>query len=357
MEFGCAANYALALLFFTFCFMTSLDDRILLLARLGDYLQSNTPEWKTACRQAVAQNSWFSEESVQQSAGAIATQFLDQQKLRQWVAGYTLPPVPTSSGAEPRTVGIVMAGNIPLVGFHDFLCGFLAGHHLRIKCAAKDAVLLPHLINVLRSWDAPAMEHIQIAERLNGSDAFIATGSNNSARYFEQYFGAKPHLIRQSRTSVAVLTGEETEADWAGLRNDVFQYFGLGCRNVTQLLVPRDYNFETLLVQLHGGTEIVQAHKYRNNYDYQLAIYLLNQVPYFTNEDLLLVESEVPFSAVATLHYQYYDNQETAIENLRTNPSIQAIVGAGGLPFGEAQCPALWHYADGVDTMAFMCEL
>ncbi len=330
--------------------MTSLDTRISLLARLGQYLQSAAPEWEAARRQAVAQNSWFLEESVQQSADAIATQFLDPQKLRQWVSGYHLP-------AQPRTVGIVMAGNIPLVGFHDFLCGFLAGHKLRIKCAARDAVLLPHILNVMRSWDAEVMEPVQLAERLNGSDAFIATGSNNSARYFEQYFGAKPHLIRQSRTSVAVLTGEETEADWAGLRQDVFQYFGLGCRNVTQLWVPRNYSFELLLQEMHSGPEIVQAHKYRNNYDYQLAIYLLNQVPYFTNEDLLLVQSEVPFSAVATLHYAYYDDRQTAIENLRQNTSIQAIVGNGEIPFGEAQCPALWDYADGVDTMAFMCSL
>ena len=348
--FSCAANYALALLFSAFPFMTSLDTRISLLARLGQYLQSDAPEWEAACRQAVAQNSWFLAESIQQSADAIATRFLDQQKLRQWILQYTLPQ-------EPRTIGIVMAGNIPLVGFHDFLCGFLAGHNLRIKCAAKDAVLLPHLLGVLRSWNAEAMEPVQLAERLNGSDAFIATGSNNSARYFEQYFGAKPHLIRQSRTSVAVLTGEETEADWAGLRQDVFQYFGLGCRNVTQLWLPFNYNFERLLQELHGGPEIVQAHKYRNNYDYQLAIYLLNQVPYFTNEDLLLVPSEVPFSAVATLHYQYYNSREEALQELKQNDSIQAIVGKGEVPFGEAQCPALSDYADGVDTMAFMCSL
>ena len=330
--------------------MTSSDTRISLLARLGQYLLSAPPEWETACRQAVAQNSWFLEESIQQSANAIATQFLDQQKLRQWLSEYALPQT-------PRTVGLVMAGNIPLVGFHDFLCGFGAGHNLRIKCAAKDAVLLPHLLNVLRSWDADALEGIQLAERLNGCEAFIATGSNNSARYFEQYFGATPHLIRKSRTSVAVLTGEETEADWAGLRKDVFQYFGLGCRNVTQILVPRNYNFERLLQELHGNQSIVQAHKYRNNYDYQLAIYLLNRVPYLTNEDLLLVESQVPFSAVATLHYQYYDDREAALNDLRQNNSIQAIVGKGAIPFGEAQCPDLWDYADGVDTMAFMCSL
>jgi hypothetical protein len=330
--------------------MTSLDTRISLLARLGHYLQSDAPEWEAARRQAVAQNSWFLEESIQQSADAIATRFLDQQKLRQWVSPYSLP-------AEPRTVGIVMAGNIPLVGFHDFLCGFLAGHNLRIKCAARDLVLFSHLLNVLRSWDAEAMAPVQLAERLNGSDAFIATGSNNSARYFEQYFGAKPHLIRQSRTSVAVLTGEETEADWAGLRQDVFQYFGLGCRNVTQLWVPRDYNFERLFQELQGSREIVQAHKYRNNYDYHLALYLLNKVPYMSNEDLLLVESEVPFSGVATLHYQYYDDYQGTIENLRNNTSVQAIVARGEIPFGEAQCPTLSDYADGVDTMAFMCAL
>ncbi len=330
--------------------MTSLDTRISLLARLGKYLQSGAPEWATARRQATSQNSWFLEESIQQAADAIATQFLDEQKLRHWLSEYALP-------AAPRTVGIVMAGNIPLVGFHDFLCGFTAGHALRLKCAAKDSVLLPHLLGVLREWDAEAMKNIQVAERLNGCDAFIATGSNNSARYFEQYFGAHPHLIRKSRTSVALLDGTETEADWAGLRQDVFQYFGLGCRNITQLWVPRNYNFEPLLAALHGPAEIVNTHKYRNNYDYHLALYLLNKVPYLSNEDLLLVESETPFSGVATLHYQYYDNRQEALQKLRENDSVQAIAGKGGIPFGEAQCPALWNYADGADTMAFLCSL
>ncbi|RYD51701.1 MAG: acyl-CoA reductase [Sphingobacteriales bacterium] len=330
--------------------MTVLQKRIQLLSLLGDYMGSDAPDWIETCDLASRRNSWFTPQSIQLAVTNIARHFLQADVLQNWIRSYTLPE-------SSKTVGIVMAGNIPLVGFHDFLCGFICGHRLQIKLSSKDDVLLPHLIAFLRSQDAEELDRVQLVERLQGCEAFIATGSDNSARYFEQYFGARPHLVRKSRTSVAVLDGTETTAELDALAHDVFDYFGLGCRNITQLYLPEGYNFDPLLRQLQGMSGVVQHHKFRNNYDYQLAIYLLNQVPYLSNEDLLLVENDMPFSSVATLHYQYYIDRETVFQNLRADDRIQAVVGHEAIPFGRAQQPALTDYADGVDTMAFLCSL
>lgn len=330
--------------------MTPLEKRIDLLASLGQYMLSDAPEWLAAQDLAARKNGWFTPESIRLAAENIARSFLQPEALREWASRYKLPET-------PRTVGIVMAGNIPLVGFHDFLCGFIAGHALQIKLSSKDEVLLPHLAGHLRSLDEAEMARIQFVERLQGCDAFIATGSNNSARYFEQYFGNRPHLIRQSRTSVAVLDGSETTEELAALSRDVFDYFGLGCRNITQVFLPEGYDLARILDALQGEAHITQHHKFRNNYDYHLALYLLNRVPYLVSDNLILVENEIPFSAVAVLHYQFYTNRAALLERLRTDDRIQAIVGHGETPFGGAQTPALCDYADGVDTMAFLCGI
>jgi len=270
--------------------------------------------------------------------------------LQQWVAQYTLPE-------KIKRVGIVMAGNIPLVGFHDFLCGFVAGHHLLIKLSSKDEVLLKHLIGKLTEWEPAVTEQVQIAERLNNCDAYIATGNNNTARYFEQYFGKYPHIIRKNRTSVAVLDGAETDEQLALLADDVYMYYGLGCRNVTQIYVPHNFDFARLLNIFNRHNDYADLNKYKNNYDYHLAIYLLNRVPYMSNESLLMVENDMPFSAVSVLHYKYYDNKKHLIAELKSNQEIQAIIGNGFVPFGDSQKPALSEYADGIDTMAFLCGL
>lgn len=330
--------------------MTSLQKRIALLTKLGLYMQSEAPEWLDAQDLADRKNGWFTPESIRLAAENIASFFLQPEALQAWIAGYQLPQT-------PKTVGIVMAGNIPLVGFHDFLCGFVSGHALRIKLSTKDDVLLPHLADYLRRTDPEEMDRIQFVERLQNCDAFIATGSNNSARYFEQYFGHRPHLIRQSRTSVAVLDGEETPEELQALSRDVYDFFGLGCRNITQVALPQGYDLTRLLEALNGPTHITQHHKFRNNYDYHLAVYLLNQVPYLLNDNLVLVENEIPFSAVATLHYRFYTDLDTLIGELEADDRIQTIVGRGGVPFGSAQTPGLCDYADGADTMAFLCSL
>jgi hypothetical protein len=252
-----------------------------------------------------------------------------------------------------------MAGNIPLVGFHDFLCGFVSGHRLLIRQSSKDDILLKYLILKLGEWEPEVLEQVTIAERLNNCDAYIATGSNNTARYFEQYFGKYPHIIRKNRTSVAILDGTETDEELALLADDVYLYYGLGCRNVTQVCVPRDYNFERLLNVFNKHNDYADLNKYKNNYDYHLAIYLLNRIPYMSNESLLMVENLMPFSAVSVLHYRYYDNKEELTDVLMHSEEIQAVIGKGDgmVPFGESQKPALSEYADGVDTMAFLCGL
>ena len=328
----------------------STEQRIDLLCRLGEYMDSNHLEWMDVQDRAVSANQWFTPTHVSLAIDNIVNEYLQKDKLQQWAAAYTMPET-------EKLVGIVMAGNIPLVGFHDFLCGFVSGHRLLLKLSSKDEVLLKHLIGKLGEWAPEVKEQVAIAERLNNCEAYIATGSNNTARYFEQYFGKYPHIIRQNRTSVAVLDGNETDEDLALLADDVYLYYGLGCRNVTQVCVPRGYNFERLITIFNRHNDYADLNKYKNNYDYHLAIYLLNRVPYMSNESLLLVENDMPFSAVSVLHYKYYDNKEDLIEQLSISNDIQAIIAPGFIPFGDSQKPALSEYADGVDTMAFLCGL
>jgi hypothetical protein len=324
--------------------------RINTLSRLGNYLLENGAEWQEAVQAAGRENGWFTPESVQKAAQHIAHSYLDPAKLESWRDAYRLPE-------KACTVGIVMAGNIPLVGFHDFLCGFLTGHRLRLKLSSKDSVLMRHLLRKLKEWAPEIKEQVVLAEMLKGCDAYIATGSNNTARYFEEYFGKYASIIRRNRTSVALLDGSETESDLRALGEDVFRYFGLGCRNVTQLCVPEGYDFQPLLRVFEAWQDLSDHNKYRNNYDYHLALFLLNKVPYLDNGSLLLTENELPFSAVSVLHYRFYQDREAMRAALHESADIQAVVGHGELAFGTAQQPALSDYADGVDTMQFLCSL
>ncbi len=326
------------------------ESRLRLLIALGDLMTSNDIGWEKAKQRAVDANAWFTPEHIDLAATNIARQFLQKDKLEQWLKQYTLP-------AGSKTVGIVMAGNIPLVGFHDFVCGFMSGHHLLLKLSSKDEVLMKFLLESMGEWDPAVLKQVEIAERLNNCDAYIATGSNNTARYFHQYFGKQPNIIRRNRTSVAILDGAETDEELSMLADDVYLYYGLGCRNVTQVYVPKDYDFVRLLQVFNKHNNYADLNKYKNNYDYHLAIYLLNRVPYMSNESLLLVENDMPFSAVSVLHYKYYDNREQTIAALKANEDIQAIIAEGQVPFGHSQLPSLSDYADGVDTMAFLCGL
>jgi hypothetical protein len=250
-----------------------------------------------------------------------------------------------------------MAGNIPMVGFHDFLCVFISGHRQTIKLSSKDETLLRHLVERLHEWDAQTKELIRFETMLKGCDAYIATGSNNSARYFDYYFKKYPHIIRRNRTSVGILSGNETEAELIRLADDVHEYFGMGCRNITKLYMPKDYDFVPLLNAFRKYTHFAEHNKYKNNYDYQLAALIIGKHYYMTNDSILLFENTSVFSPISQLNYEFYSDLQSVEASLKNNNDIQAIAGVNHLPFGEAQQPSLTDYADGVDTLQFLLAL
>jgi hypothetical protein len=329
----------------------NLQERIEILKWLGEYMNSDTPAWTAAKERAGHLNGWFIPEFIDLSVDNIIRHMLQKPLLESFCAQYAVPPAP----AALKTVGIVMAGNIPLVGFHDFLCVFLSGHRQVIKLPEKDNLLLKHLVEAMTARQPAVAERVSFAEMLKNLDAYIATGSNNSSRYFEQYFAKYPHIIRRNRTSVAVLTGTESPEALSLLAGDVHLYFGLGCRNVTKLLVPKGYDFVPMLDAFNRYNWMENHNKYKNNYDYNLALYILNKQLYMTNSSILLIESPQPFTPVSQLNYEFYDDKAALQKILEEgNTDIQCVVGEGFTPFGQAQQPALTQYADGADTMAFL---
>ena len=249
-----------------------------------------------------------------------------------------------------------MAGNIPLVGFHDFLCCFVSGHHPVIKLSSRDYALFRVILEFLNKKNKISAEQITVSSMLKGMDAYIATGSNNSARYFDYYFGKYPSLIRRNRTSIALLEGDETAEELGKLADDVFLYFGLGCRNVTQIRVPENYDFVPLLSAFRKYQWMADHHKYKNNYDYRLSLAILNKLQYMSNDCLLLLENDSPFSPIAVLHYTYYKDIKDSVP-AEKDENLQCIVGRRFLPFGNSQRPGLSDYADGRDTMKFLRSL
>jgi hypothetical protein len=330
-----------------------LEHRINCLVRLGDYIKSNKTAWLKAKQEAFMQNGWFIPEFIQIAVKNIAENFLKKDALEEWIEKYLLPP----GIRQAKTVGIVMAGNIPLVGFHDLLSVFMTGYKTMIKSSSKDEVLIKHLVNVLIAWDPEIGDWIRFSDTLRNCNAYIATGSNNTSRYFEYYFGKYPNIIRRNKTSVAVLRGNETMDELSKLADDVYQFFGLGCRNVTKVYVPNDYNFERMLKAFEKYNYLAEHHKYKNNYDYNLALHILNNKFYMTNGSLLLVEDASIFSPISQLNFEHYDQETSLLSSLQNNPDIQCLIGHDQLPFGQAQCPGLFDYADKTDTMAFLQSL
>lgn len=329
----------------------NLQMRIDLATRLGQYILSDSPEWQEAKQRANLINPWFTTEFIDIAARNLAKHFLDTQKLENWTSSYKIETV------DPKKIGIVMAGNIPLVGFHDFLCVFISGHKAIIKPSSKDELLIKHLAQKLIEWDKRLDEMIVFQEMLKDCDAYIATGSNNSARYFEYYFKKYPHIIRRNRTSVAILGGNETTTELEKLADDVHLYFGMGCRNVTKIFVPKDYEFIPLLTAFKKYDHFKDHHKYRNNYDYNLALHILNGKFYMANESIILLENPSIFSPISQLNYEFYTDKNTIAESLRTMDDLQCAVGHDYIPFGQAQLPSLTDYADGIDTINFLIKL
>ena len=299
---------------------------------------------------AYNQNSWFLPDFIEKAISQIAHQFLTKEALMEWTAAY--PQI--ADNMTHKKVGIVMAGNIPFVGFHDLLSTLIAGHTAVVKLSSKDTVGMEYIINTLIEIAPQWKEHIIVQSHLKDCDAYIATGSNNTSRYFEQYFGKYPHIIRSNKTSIAILDGGESSTDLDLLADDMMLYFGRGCRNVTQVWVPEGYDFIPLLNALKKYNYIIDEHKYRHNYDYQLALLMMTRQFYMDTNAILLSENPSPFAAIAQIHYQFYTPSQPPI----VNPAeIQCIVGKGGLSFGSLQKPSLQQYADGVDTLAFLTSL
>lgn len=327
-----------------------LQERIQLLARLGEYMLNKNEEWLAVQERAYRENAWFIPEFLDRSIQQIAHHFLQPELLKEWAAQYGVQDEP----ASPKTIGIVMAGNIPLVGFHDFLSVFISGHPMVIKTSSKDEWLIKHLVKKMYEWEITVQNQVSFSEQLKGCDAYIATGSNNSGRYFEYYFGKYPHIIRRNRTSVAVLDGTETKEELSLLTDDIQLYFGLGCRNITQLYVPEGYDFIPLLEDLKKYAFLMDYHKYKHNYDYHLALLIMGNKYYMNNDSIILTENTSPFSPVSQVHYTYYADKSSLYAGLKGNSDIQCVVGHDFIPFGQAQQPKLMDYADGVDTMAFL---
>jgi Acyl-CoA reductase (LuxC). len=330
----------------------NLTERIDLVVELGQYITKNPPEWQLTKEKAGIKNSWFTEEFVNLATTNIVKEFLQKEQLLNWVHHYRL-----DDNIQPKNVGIVMAGNIPLVGFHDFLCVFISGHKQIIKLSSKDDVLLKHLVEKLAELEPAINQYITITDRLNNCDAYIATGSNNTSRYFEFYFGRYPSIIRKNRTSVAVLQGSEDAGTLELLADDVHSYFGLGCRNVTKLFVPEGYDFVPLLTAFRKYNYFGDHPKYKNNYDYYLAILIMNNIFYMTNESIILRESEQLFSPISQVNYSFYTTPESVKKQLDSRNDIQLIIGNNEVAFGTSQQPGLFNYADGIDTMAFLLSL
>jgi hypothetical protein len=301
-------------------------------------------------------NAWFTPESVLQAVTAIGST-LNPADLAAWLNKY-----PIRQNKIGKRIGLILAGNIPLVGFHDILCVLISGHHALIKASSQDARLIKYVLEMLTAIDSNFVGQYSFVERLENFDAVIATGSNNTSRYFEYYFGKVPNIIRKNRNSIALLTGTETQEQLFALGHDIFDYYGLGCRNVSKLQVPEGYNFNFFFESIEPYQPIINHHKYNNNYDYNKSIYLVNSDKHFDNGFLLLKEDERLASPLAVLYYGYYKDIESAQSQLEAeHDKIQCIVSTAPLQvktqvvdFGMSQQPALWDYADGVDTMEFL---
>ncbi|HSI69941.1 MAG TPA: acyl-CoA reductase [Gillisia sp.] len=313
-------------------------------------------EFEEQINMAVHYNGWFTRENVLFSIENWS-RALTRENIDNWLEPYEL----NSEGL--KTVAIIMAGNIPLVGFHDFISVLISGHKVIVKQSSNDQKLLPIITRFLTSLEPEYENRITFTEgRLEHFDAVIATGSNNTARYFEYYFAGKPSIIRKNRNSVAVLTGNETREQLEALGEDIFRYFGLGCRNVSKLYVPQDYDFDAFYKSISSWDRLLDHAKYANNYDYNKAVYLMSNFKFLDNGFLVLKEDAGFGSPIATVFYEMYSTRQELEEILESNKeNLQCIVTKdktkGTVNFGETQQPYLWDYADNVDTLAFLQKL
>lgn len=334
----------------------NIEERLRAFTLLGKKLRNLSGKKREALHhRAGAQNPWFTPSNIDTAIEGLIT-MLDTEDLRKWMARYGVKD-------QNKTIGLVMAGNIPFVGFHDLLCVLMSGNRALVKLSSKDNALMAYVIEQLKSINPGFKKMIVVTERLQNFDAIIATGSDNSSRYFEHYFSRYPHIIRKNRTSAAIINGSESSEDFRELAQDIFLYFGLGCRNVSKLFVPVGYDFRYFFESIEGWNPIAIHHKYTNNYDYNKSIYLVNREKHLDNGFLLLKESRHLVSPIAVIFYEHYNSEEALRQTLHENENkVQCIVAKKGwwpasFEFGKAQQPKVWDYADQVDTMKFLIGL
>jgi hypothetical protein len=316
-------------------------------------------DWQTLINTLQHNNGWFTPENVRRALRGWS-EMLSEKEFDKWLSAYQ-ESIETTSG-KTKKVGIVMAGNIPMVGFHDLLCVLVAGQKALVKLSSDDQLLIPAVIKLLTGLDESFEQQVAFLPRISGAHAYIATGSNNTARYFEHYFSAYPHIIRANRNSLAVVDENTTDEELAALGDDIFTYFGLGCRNVTRVLFPEGFDIDRFFKAIYPFHDIINHHKYANNYDYHKALFLLNREELLDNGFLLLRPEAAMHSPLGTLNYGFYQNKEEVIAEIeRLNKEIQCVVSNSHwlkdtIKPGHSQSTQLWDYADGVDTMKFLLE-
>lgn len=367
-----------------------LEKRINAFVKLGNIFRDPGYEGlENVIKTASKQNGWFTVANIRLAIASLGT-MLEEEKIREWIGRSGRPQLQganpksqisnrKSEGEQPgpKKIGVIMAGNIPLVGFHDFLCVLITGNTFVGKLSSEDEALLPAISKLLITIEPGFKNKIQFIDqpfnKTKGITAFIATGSNNSARYFEYYFKKYPHIIRKNRNAVAILDGTETKHDLKDLGNDVFQYFGMGCRSVSKIYIPEDYKLDTFFEAIADYSDVINHNKYANNHSYHQTIYLLNSEKFLDNNFLMLKESEQIASPVATLYYERYKSKKELLKKLESqHGNIQCVVtnaqfqassfklqtpNLSFVPFGQSQSPELWDYADGIDTLKFLISL
>jgi len=342
----------------------NINERTELISEIGEFLKNyldekydnkkddNLIEFEKVIKKAQSNNSWFTDENIKINLTYWSKKLI-KTNLNQWLSKYNL------KDTSRKNIAIIMAGNIPLVGFHDFICVFLAGHNSIIKLSSNDKYLIPFLLNLVKF---PSDRVVYLDGMLKDYDAVIATGSDNTSRYFEYYFKNKQSIIRKNRNSIAILDGNETDEELKSLSHDILTYFGLGCRSVSKLYVPKGYNFDSFFNSIFAYKDLINNHKYANNYDYNKAIYLMSEYKFLDNGFFMIKEGNEMHSPISTINYEYYDNISHLSEKIKQQEeNIQCVVSnikfEGRIDFGETQNPSLNQYADNIDVMNFLLTI
>lgn len=332
----------------------NVTQRIDTFSALGNYILSNPTELQEIVHKSYLYNTWFTPENTNNALQNIATEFLNKEKLEAWLSNYILD---NTSNTE-KTIAMVAAGNIPMVAFHDILCVLISGNQLQLKLSEKDKYLLPFLLDKLTTINNTFKDKISIQEKLENFDAIIATGSNNTAKHFEFYFGKYKNIIRKNRNSMAILNGDESLQEIENLGHDIFDYFGLGCRNVSKIFAPKGFNLLRLKEGFAKHQQVMQHTQYMNNLDYQRTLYLMNQIPLLDIDFINIVDNPSLTSPISCLHVEHYDSiDEVHNYIIEQKDNLQCIIGKDFMPFGKSQQPTLSDYADNIDTLKFILSI